>query len=150
MDAAVWRQVLEKNELARKQLAERLEELTDAELSCPMEAGWTVSAVLAHLAFWDVRAYALIGKWKETGVGPLLIDTDVINEVARVLCLAIPPRVAVKLLLDEALALDHQLEGLSPEMVEVISTVGTTVHLVRYPHRLQHLEEIEKALAMPA
>jgi hypothetical protein len=30
--------------------------LTDDQLAHPLDAGWTVAGVLAHLAFWDQRA----------------------------------------------------------------------------------------------
>jgi len=65
--------------------------LTDQDLSHPLDAGWTVSAVLAHLAFWDIRAVVLLKKWELEGIGPSPIDTDVVNEVVRYHCLLIAP-----------------------------------------------------------
>jgi hypothetical protein len=147
MDEATWRQVLEQNELERKRLEQLVQKLTVDELARPMAAGWTVSAVLAHLAFWDIRAMTLIAHWRQSGVGPSAIDTDVINEVTRELCLAIAPRAAAQLALDKAAALNRLLAELSPELVETIRTVGTTVHLDRFVHRRLHLDEIEAALS---
>jgi hypothetical protein len=147
MDDAAWREVLEKNQTERQHLEQLAQKLTVEDLSQSMEAGWTVSAVLAHLAFWDIRAYILITQWNRSGVGPSAIDTDVINEVTRELCLAIPPRAAAQLALDKALALDNLLAALKPELIEAIRTVGTTVHLERSAHRRLHLEEIEKTLS---
>jgi hypothetical protein len=119
---------------------------SDAELSRPMDAGWTAAAILAHLAFWDARAITLIRKWQKEGVGESPVDTDVINEATRGLCLAIPPRAAAALALEKASELDATIEKLSPEWVERIATIGTTVHLKRFQHRKEHLGEIEKAL----
>ena len=147
MDKAEWLQVLEKNELECAHLERLAQTLTAEQLSRPMEAGWTVSAVLAHLAFWDIRASTLINKWRQTGVEPSAIDTDVINEVTRRLCLAIPPRAAAQLALDSALSLNGLLEELDPALIESIRTAGTTVHLDRFEHRGLHLGEIEKALS---
>ena len=144
MDQAAWQQVL-KNNIAERQRLERLTKtLTDDELRTPMEAGWTVSAVLAHLAFWDIRAHKLVALWSQSGVRPSAIDTDLINEVTRELALAIPPRAAAQLALDQALALDHLLEQLKPDLIDSIQTMGTTVHLERFNHRRTHLDEIEQ------
>ena len=42
---------IEANNTAREQLKTYLAGLTEAELSHPMPAGWSVAAVLGHLAF---------------------------------------------------------------------------------------------------
>ena len=121
-------------------------QLADDDLRLSMEAGWTVSAVLAHLAFWDQRAITLIGKWTKEGVGPSPIDTDVVNEATRSLCLAIPPPQAAGLAMELADKVDRVIAGLAPEMLEAIQTKGTTVKLRRADHRRTHLGEIEKVL----
>ena len=127
----------------------RMKALTAArsveELSRPMAAGWTAAAVLAHLAFWDARAITLIRRWQKEGVGDSPIDTDVVNEATRELCIAIPPRAAAALALDKATELDGIIENLSPEWVDRIVEIGKTVHLKRFQHRKEHLDEIEKA-----
>jgi len=128
-------------------LRQVIERLTDDELGIPLEAGWTLSAVLAHLAFWDQRAITLIGKWKKEGIGPSPIDTDVVNEATRSLCLAIQPRQAAGLAVALAGEVDRLIAGLTPEMGTAIQTQGTTVKLRRADHRRTHLGEIEKALA---
>ncbi len=127
-------------------LRELVERLTDDDLGLPLEAGWTVSAVLAHLAFWDQRAITLIGKWKKEGVGPSPIDTDIVNEATRRLCLAIQPRKAAELAVALAGEVDKIIADLTPDMVEAIQTKGTTVKLRRADHRRTHIGEIEKAL----
>jgi hypothetical protein len=113
-----------------------------------MEAGWTVSAVLTHLAFWDNRALLLIEKWQKDGIGPSPMDTDLVNEATRIFLLAIPPRKAAEIALMSATAIDRAIEQLSPEMSTAIETIGKTVHLNRAEHRRLHLGEIEKALGI--
>lgn len=127
-------------------LAELAARLTEEELSRPLQAGWTVAAALAHLAFWDVRAILLIHKWMREGIGPSPADTDIINDSARALCLAIPPRVAAGLAVEKSLEINQVIENLSPEMVERIQTIGTAVHLTRFEHKRMHREEIERVL----
>jgi hypothetical protein len=128
-------------------LRKLVNQLSDAELRHPLEAGWTVAAVLGHMAFWDQRALTLIAKWQKEGVGPSAVDTDVVNEATRVLCLAIEPRAAAELAVRLADEIDQLIAGLTPAMLEAIQAKGTTVNLRRANHRRSHLGEIEKALA---
>ena len=138
------------NAAGREQLKALVNRLSDQQLGHPLEAGWTASAVLAHLAFWDRRALILIEKWKKEGVGPSPMDTDIVNEATRGLCLAVPPRAAADLALSAATAIDQAIEQISPEMVKEIETIGTTVRLDRAHHRRTHLEQIKAALSIEA
>ena len=47
------------NEASRQRLKALADRLTDAQLATPMENDWTVSAYLAHIAFFDRRALLL-------------------------------------------------------------------------------------------
>jgi len=137
--------ILKENSAAHEQLARLVSRLTDAELSRPLEAGWTVAAVLAHLAFWDARAILLIEKWQQNGIGPSPADTDIINDAAKELCLAIPPRGSAELAIKKSLEVNRLIEALLPETVAGIQTDGTAVHLNRSEHKRMHWEEIERA-----
>jgi hypothetical protein len=92
------------NSAALEQLKTYLAGLSEAELSQPMPAGWTPAAVLGHLAFWDQRALTLIEKWEKSGIEPSPIDSDVVNEATRGLCLAIPPHAALEAALARRMA----------------------------------------------
>jgi len=124
--------------------------LTDAHLSHPADAGWTVAGLLAHLAFWDQRALVLLRKWRQSGIGPSPMDTDVVNEATRLHCLAIAPRAAVQLAVTSAAAIDHEVEQLDLSFLAAVETDGTAVHLNRAEHRRLHLGEIERLLATQA
>ncbi len=134
------------NNAEREHLASLVNRLTDDELRRPLEAGWTVAAVLAHLAFWDQRALTLLIKWKQDGIGPSPMDTDIVNEAMRLHCLAIPPRGAARLAIDCAVAIDREIEQLAPAMLADVEANGKTVRLDRAQHRRMHLEQIEQAL----
>jgi PAS domain-containing protein len=71
---------------------------------------------------------------------------DLVNEATRPLCLAVPPRAAVEMVLASAQMIDQAIAELSPEMVVAIDTNGKTVRLNRALHRRTHIEEIKKAL----
>ncbi len=137
---------LSKNQASRARLAALVNRLSDQELMVPLEAGWTVSAVLAHLAFWDRRAEVLLDKWGREGITPSPLDTDIVNEVVRMYCLALPPRAAPELAVSAALAIDQAIEQLTPEMIRQVETIGTTVRLDRGHHRDEHFDQIEQAL----
>lgn len=139
-------EIIKDNARENVHLRKAVEYLSDEDLCLPLEAGWTVSAILAHLAFWDQRAITLIGKWKKEGVGTSPIDTDVVNEATRTLCLAIPPRMAAELAMALTDDVDKVIAELTPELVEAIQTKGTTVKLKRADHRRNHLREIEELL----
>jgi hypothetical protein len=136
-----------KNNTERKNLVAFARGLSAEELRHPMEAGWTVSAVLAHLAFWDLRALTLLQKWLKEGVTPSPIDTDVFNEATRRLFLVIEGQAAVELACSAAEAVDQVIAQLSPEMVNSIQTIATNVRLERAAHRRLHIGEIQQALA---
>ena len=139
---------LSENAAEREHLRSLANRLTDEELARPLEAGWTVSAVLAHLAFWDQRALVLIQKWEKEGIGPSPMDTDIVSEATRLLCLAIPPRTAAELAISCAQNIDQALERISPAMAADIERIGKTVRLNRANHRRDHLGQIEKTLGI--
>ena len=85
------------NAQQRDRLRLLVERLTDAELSLPMESGWSIAVALAHLAYWDQRSLMLMRKWQREGVELSPIDIDVTNDSLLPLLLAIPPRTAAQL-----------------------------------------------------
>ncbi len=122
--------------------------LSGEELSRPMPAGWTLAAVLAHIGFWDARAIFLLDKWGR-GVEPSTADyepedVDWLNDSAKPLCLALPPRDAAQLALRLAEETDGKVEALSDEMLAKIRAVGSPFNLSRANHRKEHLDDIER------
>ena len=136
------------NAAEREHLIALVNQLTDEQLAHPMEAGWTVAGVLAHLAFWDQRALVLLQKWEREGIGPSGMDVDVVNEAMRLHCLAIAPRAAAELAISCAKSIDQAIERLSPQMAADVAERGKTVRLNRADHRRTHLGEIEIVLGI--
>jgi hypothetical protein len=136
------------NKVEREHLIRLANRLAESQLMHPMPAGWTVAAVLAHLAFWDQRGLVLLEKWADEGIGPSPIDTDAVNEVTRILCLGIPPRAAAQLAIDCAARIDAAIEQLSPQFAADVMEKGKTVRLNRADHRRTHLGEIERVLGL--
>ncbi len=136
------------NDAERSRLRALVERLSDAQLSRPMAAGWTVAGVLAHLAFWDARALYLMDKWA-SGAAPSQADwepedVDWINDAAKPLCLALPPRTAAQLTLETAEEIDRRVAALPDDLVAQLLALGPPFNLSRASHRREHLDDIER------
>lgn len=147
---SVDRTHLVENDAERERLRSLVTGLSDEELSRPMPAGWTVAAVLAHIGFWDARAIFWLDQWGR-GVEPSAPDYETredvewINDSAKPLCLALPPRDAAQLALRLAEEADGKVEALSDEMLAKIRAAGSPFNLSRGDHRKEHLDDIERS-----
>jgi len=134
------------NKAARARLRALAARLNDNDLIRPLGDEWTVAAVLAHIAFYDLRALALVQNWERGEGKPSPLDPDAINAAMQPLCLAIPPRKAAQMAIAAADAVDQKVETLPPEAISAIRAAGNPVNLNRAEHRGEHLEQIERAL----
>jgi hypothetical protein len=125
--------------------------LSDEELRRSVSAGWTVSAALAHLAFWDRRAAILLERWRRGGPGPSagdVVDSQPINDAALPQWLALPPRSAAADALAAAEAVRRELAQAPEELLQQIVAVGSPIDPNRGNHRIEHLDEIEGILGL--
>ena len=137
------------NDAERARLRSLIGRLKAEDLARPMPGGWTVAAQLAHVGFWDARAIFAMGKWAR-GIEPPPGDYEPedpawINDSAKPLALALPPRTAAELSLRLAEEADKGIAALSDELVEKIRVVGP-FNISRAEHRREHLDDIERAL----
>ena len=146
---AADRSYIAENDRERRRLEALVGKLDDAALSRPMPDGWTVGAVLAHLAFWDQRIVTFIDFMKRGIKVPQENEADVewINEAAKPTQLALPPRRAATLVVETARAIDQAVAALSDELLAKNAAAGSPIKLQRSEHRREHLDEIEQALA---
>ncbi|MGH7323953.1 MAG: DinB family protein [Candidatus Rokuibacteriota bacterium] len=146
---AVDRSYVAENTAQRERLRALVDRLKDEDLRRPLNAGWTVAGVLGHLAFWDERTVVLLERWERDGAAPRPLnseDTDWINDSAKALCLALPPRAAAQLALSVAEAADRKVASLSDDRLAANATAGRPINVLRAEHRREHLDEIERAL----
>ena len=120
--------------------------VTHDQLRREVGAGWTVAALLLHVAFWDRRASLLLARWTKSGVEDSPIDSDIVNDSVKEILLAVPPEAAPRLALAAAEEVDRAIAGLAPSMLSEIEGRDVHVRLDRAHHRNMHLDEIEKAL----
>jgi len=143
------RPYLAENDRERRRLEALVGKLDDAALSRAMPAGWTVAAVLAHLAFWDQRIVLLSEQLKRGAPVPPADggNVDWINDAAKPTQLALAPRRAATLAVETARAADQAVAALSDDLLAKNAAAGSPINLLRAEHRRAHLDEIEHALA---
>jgi hypothetical protein len=143
------RSYVAENDRERRRLEALVDKLDDAALGRAMPAGWTVAAVLAHLAFWDQRIVLLSEQLRRGASVPPADAGSVgwINDAAKPAQLALPPRRAATLAVEAARVADQAVAALSDELLAKNAAAGSPINLVRAEHRREHLDEIERALA---
>lgn len=145
---SVDRSFVSDNDRERARLRDLVGRVSDADLARPLPAGWTVAAVLGHLAFWDQRILVLLEAWQK-GVTPPPhheADTDWINDAGKPLLLAMPPRRLAELAVGVAEAVDRKVAAVPDELVTRNAAAGSPLNFKRAEHRREHLDEIEAAL----
>lgn len=140
----------EQNTASRRRLETLTRRLSEADLARSTDYGWTIAALLAHLAFWDQRMIVILKRWREEGFDPSPIDAMAVNDALRVICHALEPRAAIELCLSSAEAVDAELETLTPNFVKQIeehaAATETQFRMNRSLHRDGHLNDIEALL----
>ena len=134
-----------RNDASRDLLRGALTRISDADLTRDTGGGWTVSAGLAHLAYWD-RVTLL--RWQKRRRGEPFIGvpeelTDVLNDAALPQWRALDPRAAAADMLVAAEEVDREIAALPADLVAEANE--------RYPraierslHRQSHLADIER------
>jgi hypothetical protein len=124
--------------------------LTDTDLTLSTDYGWTIAALLAHLAFWDQRMVVILKRWEESGLDDSPIDSMAVNDALKIICHALEPRTAANLSLIAAERIDAELDTLTPEFVkqieEHIEANSIQFRMNRSLHRAGHLDDIEALL----
>jgi hypothetical protein len=131
------------NETSRGRMKALATRLTDEQLATPMENDWTISAYLAHIAFFDRRALELAGKFKTAAdVYESPLDVHVLNDALLPQWRLIEPRAAANDALAAAAAVDAAIAALPDDVVARIKEMDS-ISLNRGTHRKTHLDEIE-------
>ena len=141
------RSYVETNRRELERLKALVDRASDEDLARPMDDGWTVASVLAHMAFWDLRVATCLERWGPDGSGPEPTYHDAvdwINDSTKPLISALEPRVAARLAVEAAEA-DGGVAEMSDELLEWNGSPGRYVNT---DHRAsdRHLDEIERLL----
>jgi hypothetical protein len=140
----------QQNADSRRRLESLVSGLSDEDLARSTDYGWTVAALLAHLAFWDHRMSVILHHWQEEGFDPSPIDSTAVNDALKVICHALEPHTAARLAISAAEKVDAEFETLSDEFVQQIEqhieATSTQFRMNRSLHRDGHLNDIETLL----
>ena len=140
----------EQNAESRRRLEALVRGLSDQDLARSTDYGWTVAALLAHLAFWDQRMIVILRRWTEEGFDPSPIDSAAVNDALKVVCHALNPRTAIELCISSAEAVDAEFDTLTPDLVKQLeehaAATATQFRMNRALHRNSHLDDIEALL----
>ncbi len=137
---------LSRNQAATRRLTELAARLTEEDLGRSLGGGWTIKAALAHLAFWDRFATALLDDWSVRGFQPVAASPDHINAAALADWLALDPEQVRREAVAAAQAIDQRVEAVSPDLAEAMVAGGRGRMLDRSVHRGAHCDQIEEAL----
>ena len=142
---ALDRAFAERNRASTERVRALAARLSDAEMQTPVGEHWTVAIALAHLAFWDRRVMYVLDMTERDG--KLFIpEIDIfVNDLSLPLWLAIPPREAARIAIEEAERLDQRLSAYSPALLEELYATNPR-WVERARHRSEHLDEAEAAL----
>ena len=136
------------NNESRARLRALVERLDRAELTQSPMQGWSVSALLAHLAFWDRFN---VQRWRSRLAGTQLPALDVLDDLINESALpgwnALPPEVAARDVVASAEEGDAFVAALTSEIRSRWPAEGRPRSLYRSEHRREHLDDIERALA---
>jgi uncharacterized damage-inducible protein DinB len=133
------------NAESRARLVGVCQRINDEQLTRIAFGSWTVSAVLAHMAFWErvaLERWAAFEKERQP-VTPL---PEFLNSVGAADWVAIPPRTAVRLVLEAAEALDKRIEELPEGLIEAARSSNNPRMFERFHHREDHLSAIERVI----
>lgn len=138
------------NRRSYQRLEQLVERLSSEQYQHILPGGWSVAALLGHLAFWDFRALALIQRWQVRGIAPSPVDIEDINAAVKPILSALDGPTAASLAVQAAEAIDQALEAAEPELIAAIEGLGGKFRLDRSLHRDEHLDQIEAVLAREA
>jgi uncharacterized damage-inducible protein DinB len=150
------RSYVAENRIARERLQTFVEKLTDTDMGRPLGDGWTVSAALGHLAFWDQRWAEKFQEWERTGVvsiplatwhtgeGPA-VDVNAVNDAMLAWWRSREFAEVRSDVVAAAEAMDRLAETLSDPVLEQILALRPRT-VLRAVHRQEHLAQIESGL----
>ena len=139
--------ILKDNADSLQALEDLLPRLTDAGLARDLGEGWTLAVSLAHMAFWDRRAAAVLERWAAAGTPYHDMDDDIINLALLDEWLALPPRSTVELALSAARAANPVIERTPEHIWQALAGTHDMFLLHRALHRREHIEQIESAVS---
>ena len=141
----VDRTYIELNQASTQRMRDMTARLSTVQLGHPVGEHWTVSILLAHLAFWDRRVMYVLDMTEQNGA-LYVPEIDIfVNDLSLPLWAAIPPREAARIAIETAETLNRRLEAFPAALLEQIYAYNPR-WVVRAYHHDEHLDEADAAL----
>ncbi len=136
---------LQRNADATTRLGELVARLGSADLERSLGGGWTVAFALVHLAFWDARQEVAL---RGHALGEAIPSEDeTVNQTLEAIAAMFDPAAAGPAAVEAAARLDATSLGLSAEQRAALREAGQEYTFRRWPHREEHIAQIEAVLA---
>jgi hypothetical protein len=137
----------EPNRTAFMELRTYAEQLSDEQLRQAIDDEWTVSAALAHVAFWDRRTVVCVeGMLRDSTYLPLRTEVDVINPAMLPQWRRLEPSDAMAELIEAGDLFLRTVDSLDEETAQRMQS-SDVVNIRRWRHYREHLEQIRQHLA---
>lgn len=136
-----------RNRAARERLDALVARVGDRD--AVIEEGWTVGALLGHLAFWDRIATVRLEKYlrdRETPASASDTITEYTNAAGMRQWKDTPIRVAAAQARDSAAEVDRLIGTLPADVLDELKAMGRPFLIDRSAHRKEHIDQIERAL----
>ena len=136
---------LQHNAEATTRLGELVARLGSADLERSLGGGWTVAFALVHLAFWDARQEVALRGYARGEAVPS--EDELVNPTLEAIAAMFDPAAAGPAAVEAAERLDATSMDLSDEQRSALRDAGQEYTFRRWPHREEHIAQIEAALA---
>jgi len=150
------------NQRSLIELRDFVQRLSDESSARVLHGDWTVSVTLAHLAFWDRYAVALLDSWCRDGfraVSPKMFVTtsseadsmrgaefmsDFVNKASLPAWASLPVRWVWMEVLTAAEEADRRAATIPGDLIGAIVAGGMTRMLDRSQHRREHVHQLRQ------
>ena len=135
---------LQRNAEATRRLRDLVERLDADDLERSLGGGWTVAFALVHLAFWDARQAVALRDY--TGGGALPPEDETVNPTLKAIAGMFDAEAAARTAGEAAAAVDAAASALTAEERAALREAGQEYAFRRWPHREEHIAQIEGVL----
>lgn len=139
------RSFVELNRASTERIRRMALDLTPERMQTRVGEHWTVSIVLAHLAFWDRRVMYVLDRTQEDGKLFIPEVAVYVNDLFLPFWAAMPSSECARLSLDTAEKLDKRIEEYPENLLQEVYEFNKR-WVFRALHRNNHLDEADAAL----
>lgn len=132
------------NAKSTERLAALVARLTTEDMKRSLGVNWTVGFALAHLAFWDARQIAALGRFANGE--PFPSEDMATNAALELIADAFNPATIGQAAVRAAEQLDAAVQALTKQQRDELHQANLSYAINRAPHRDEHLQQIEEGL----